>query len=70
MWLNQSPDGLQTSAQLLEKDGQKVISEQRHPMKGEKTVTFRFTDKLKPGDYKVKAFWGGNTAGEYTVTVK
>ena len=33
-------------------------------------VTFRFTDKLAPGTYKIKGLWGGNNAGEFTITVK
>jgi hypothetical protein len=70
MWLNDSPNGLATSAKLFDSKG-KEIAEERKPMKGAKTVTFSFaTRKLKPGLYKVKGFWGGNVAGEFDVTVK
>ena len=69
IWLNESPNGLQTSAKILDMKG-KQLAEQRRPMNGAKTVTFTFTEKLKPGTYRVIGYWGGNTAGEFEVTIR
>lgn len=65
MWLKESPAALQTSARWTEKTGTEII-DQRHPMNGAKVVTFVLDKKLKPGEYKVQGFWGGNPACDYT----
>ena len=59
IWLKSSPPGLSTSATWYDISDQKIAHEQR-PMNGEKMTTFRLAEKLKPGKYRVEAYWGGN----------
>jgi hypothetical protein len=67
MWLKESPDGLQTSAHLFDAKDKEVLVERKEP-KGAKVVTFKLAGKkLKPGDYRAVAYWGGNIAAEYKV---
>ncbi len=69
MWLRESPNGLQTSAQIFDEKDAKVM-EDRKPMNGAKTVTFTFeSKKLKPGLYRVVGYWGGNVATEHVLRV-
>ncbi len=68
IWLNESPNGLQTSAKLLDMKG-KQLAEQRKPMNGAKTTTFNL-GKQKPGAYRVVGYWGGNIAGEFEIVVR
>jgi hypothetical protein len=60
IWLKESPEGLQMSAQWWQ--GSEKIAEERRAMKGGKVVTFELKKKLKPGKYRVEGMWGGNTA--------
>ena len=68
IWLNESPNGLQTSAKVLDMNG-KQLAEQRKPMNGAKTTTFNL-GKQKPGQYRVVGYWGGNVAGEFEIVVR
>lgn len=62
--LRESPPGLQTSAVWMGMD-KKPLRTERKVMNGAKVATFGFNDpKLKPGRYKVIAYWGGNLATE------
>jgi len=65
----QSPAGLQASIRVYDASKQLVIEETR-PIKGAKVTSFTIPPhKLKPGFYRVEAYWGGNIACEYRVTV-
>lgn len=58
----QSPPGLQTSAVWTDVD-KKPLFVERQQMNGKKVATFAFRDpKIKPGHYRVTAYWGGNIA--------
>jgi len=64
MTVKQSPSGLQMSAIWKDAKG-KVLDQERKPMNGAKTATFSYGGKkLKPGDYSVTGYWGGNIATE------
>ena len=64
MWLKQSPAGLQTSVKWFDGSGTQ-IDESRTMMAGQKVATFKLNaKKLKPGDYRVVGYWGGNIAVE------
>ena len=61
MVFRESPPGLQASAVWLTAKGQTLRTE-RKEMNGSKVATFSWSDKVKPGRYKVKGYWGGNLA--------
>jgi hypothetical protein len=64
MTVKQSPSGLQMSAVWRDDKG-KVLDQERKDMKGAKIATFGYGGKkLKPGNYAVTGYWGGNIAGE------
>lgn len=65
MFLGETPNGLQTSVRWLDGKGNPVAPDERKPMKGEKYVTFKLEKKLKPGQYHVTGYWGGNIGAEY-----
>ena len=69
MWLKESPSALQTSARWTDKAGTEIADERR-PMNGAKVATFVLDKKLKPGEYKVQGFWGGNPACDYVFRVE
>ena len=69
MWLNRSPEGLQTSVRFIGADG-KDADWPKKEMKGEKIVTLTTTKKLTPGEYHAKCFWGMNEECDYTFTVE
>jgi len=69
MWLKESPAALQTSARWTDV-AHSEIADERRPMNGAKVVTFALKKKLKPGDYRVEGFWGGNSACEYGFKVE
>lgn len=69
MFLGETPTGLQTSVRWLDRDGKPVAPDERKPMKGEKYVTFKLEKKLKPGQYHVTGYWGGNVGAEYDFTI-
>jgi hypothetical protein len=69
MFLGETPTGLQTSVRWRDRQGHEVAPDERKPMKGEKYVTFKLYKKLKPGDYHVTGYWGGNIAAEYDFTI-
>jgi hypothetical protein len=65
----QSPAGLQASIRAYDAKKHLVLEETR-PMNGAKVVTFTIPPaQVKPGFYRVEAYWGGNIACEYTLTV-
>jgi hypothetical protein len=65
----QSPAGLQASIRTYDAKKHLVLEETR-PMNGAKVVTFTIPPaQTKPGFYRVEAYWGGNIACEYAVTV-
>jgi len=65
----QSPAGLQASIRVYNATKHLVLEETR-PMNGAKVTTFTIPPKqLKQGFYRVEAYWGGNIACEYPVTV-
>lgn len=62
--LRESPPGLQTSAVWAGVD-KKALRVERKEMNGAKVATFGFRDpNIKPGHYRVTAYWGGNVATE------
>lgn len=69
MWLKESPAELQTSARWTDVAGSEIADERRL-MKGAKVATFALKKKLKPGQYRVEGFWGGNWACEHAFTVE
>ena len=68
-WIRESPAGLRTTAKWLDKNGKQLAVEQKEMNRG-KVATFELHEKLKPGKYKVEAYWGGNFADsrEFEVT--
>jgi hypothetical protein len=65
----QSPAGLQASIRVYDAAKHLVLEETR-AMKGAKVATFTIPpDRVKPGFYRVEAYWGGNIACEYSVTI-
>jgi hypothetical protein len=67
MRFKQSPAGLQSSVRAVDERRKQVHSEWKE-MKGANVVTFELPP-LKPGQYKVTGYWGGNIACEYTVQI-
>jgi hypothetical protein len=61
VWFRESPPGLQTAAVVTTMDKKPVHTERRE-MNGAKVATFALGNHLKPGRYKVTAYWGGNFA--------
>jgi hypothetical protein len=59
--LRDSPLGLRTGAVWYGENEQKIASEQKD-MNGSKVATFALTQKLAPGKYHVRGYWGGNVA--------
>ncbi|HWW61290.1 MAG TPA: hypothetical protein VN181_07980 [Thermoanaerobaculia bacterium] len=69
MWLKESPGGLETTAEWLDDDGDKLFVEQK-PMNGAKVATFTLAKKLRPGHYRVVGYWGGNIAAEHEFQIR
>jgi hypothetical protein len=69
MFLGETPPGLQTSVRWRDAAGKQAAPDERKPMAGEKYVTFKLYKKLKPGQYHVTGYWGGNIAAEYDFTI-
>ncbi len=64
MTVKESPSGLQMRAVWKDSAG-KVLDDMRKTMNGAKTATFAYSGKkLKPGEYTVTGYWGGNIATE------
>ena len=61
--LHDSPVGLRTGAVWYGQGEQKIASEQKE-MNGSKVATFVLKQKLAPGKYRVRGYWGGNVADE------
>ena len=61
VWFRESPPGLQT-ASVVTTMNKKQVHTERKQMNGAKVATFNLGDQLKPGRYKVTAYWGGNFA--------
>jgi hypothetical protein len=66
--LRDSPVGLRTRAVWYGGNEQEIASEQKD-MNGSKVATFALTQKLAPGKYHVRGYWGGNVAGDQTFEV-
>lgn len=69
MFLGETPAGLQTSVRWKDAQGRPAAPDERKPMAGEKYVTFKLYKKLKPGQYHVTGYWGGNIGAEYDFTI-
>ena len=70
MKFHESPAGLQASIVVHGAGGTTHYRDQ-HAMNGGKVVTFTIPPKtLKPGEYRVEGYWGGNVAVEYDVDVR
>ena len=69
MFLGETPLGLQMSVRWKDAAGQPAAPDERKPMHGEKYVTFKLYKKLKPGQYHVTGYWGGNIGAEYDFTI-
>ncbi|MEA2237113.1 MAG: hypothetical protein QOC81_1837 [Thermoanaerobaculia bacterium] len=67
--LRDSPVGLRTGAVWYGQGEQKIASEHKE-MNGSKVATFVLRQKLAPGKYRVRGYWGGNIAGEQTFEVE
>jgi hypothetical protein len=61
--LHDSPVGLRTGATWYDEHDQIIAREQKE-MNGTKIATFTLGQKLAPGKYHVRGYWGGNIAGE------
>ena len=70
MKFHESPVGLQASIVVHGAAGTTHYRDQK-PMNGGKVVTFTIPPKtLKPGQYRVEGYWGGNVAAEYDIDVR
>lgn len=69
--LRDSPVGLRTGATWYDEHDQIIAREQKE-MNGTKIATFTLGQKLAPGKYHVRGYWGGNIADEreFVVAVK
>ena len=61
--LHDSPVGLRTGATWYDEHDQIIAREQKE-MNGTKIATFALGQKLTPGKYHVRGYWGGNIADE------
>lgn len=61
--LHDSPVGLHTGAVWYDAHDQPIAREQKD-MNGAKVATFALTQKLAPGKYHVRGYWGGNIADD------
>ena len=61
--LRDSPVGLRTGAAWFDEHEQPIAREQKD-MNGAKVATFALAQKLAPGKYHVRGYWGGNVADD------
>ena len=61
--LRDSPVGLRTSAAWYDEHDKELVREQKD-MNGAKVSTFALGQKLPPGKYHVRGYWGGNVADD------
>jgi hypothetical protein len=61
--LHDSPVGLRTGAVWYDAHDQPMAREQKD-MNGTKVATFALAQKLAPGKYHVRGYWGGNIADD------
>jgi len=61
--LHDSPVGLRTGAVWYDEHDQQIAREQKD-MNGTKVATFALSQKLAPGKYHVRGYWGGNIADD------
>jgi hypothetical protein len=61
--LRDSPVGLRTSAAWYDEHDKELVREQKD-MNGAKVATFAIGQKLPPGKYHVRGYWGGNVADD------
>lgn len=66
--LRDSPVGLRTSAVWYDAHDQQIAREQKD-MNGTKVATFALSQKLAPGKYHVRGYWGGNIADDRNFVV-
>jgi hypothetical protein len=66
--LRDSPVGLRTGAIWYDEHDQPIAREQKE-MNGTKVATFALVQKLEPGKYHVRGYWGGNIADERNFVV-
>jgi hypothetical protein len=66
--LRDSPVGLRTGAVWYDERDRQIVREQRD-MNGAKVATFALGQKLAPGKYHVRGYWGGNIAGDHNFEV-
>lgn len=70
MKFHESPVGLQASVVVHGAGGTTHFRDQK-PMNGGKVVTFTIPPKtLKPGQYRLEGYWGGNVAVDYDIDVR
>jgi len=69
MKFHDSPKGLVANISVDDMHNHTVHHEER-PMNGSKVITFLVPAKtLKPGQYHVEGYWGGNLAVDYVIAV-
>jgi hypothetical protein len=61
--LRDSPVGLRTGAAWYDEHDKEIVREQKE-MNGAKIATFALGQKLAPGKYHVRGYWGGNVADD------
>ena len=66
--LHDSPVGLRTGAVWYDAHDQQIAREQKD-MNGTKVATFALSQKLAPGKYHVRGYWGGNIADDRSFVV-
>ncbi len=66
--LHDSPVGLRTGATWYDEHDQIIAREQKE-MNGTKVATFALGQKLAPGKYHVRGYWGGNIADDRNFVV-
>jgi hypothetical protein len=70
MWVHERPAELHMAAEWTDAHG-KLLAREEQPLRSAKAVTFTLDPKLvKPGEYHVTGFWGGNVACEYKFKVE
>ncbi|HEX3067162.1 MAG TPA: hypothetical protein VHX14_01210 [Thermoanaerobaculia bacterium] len=66
--LHDSPVGLRTGATWYGEHDQ-IIAREQKDMNGAKVATFALGQKLAPGKYHVRGYWGGNIADDRNFVV-
>ena len=69
MWLTESPNELQLAMRVLDAEDNEIGVARRDDAGGARAVTLRVGQELKPGEYKLEGFWGGNLVCEKSIEV-